>query len=174
VDHDAAGEGLVGVEADLEALAEFVGRLVPVGLGRDHLHQAAWRFQRTRAGGEAVLRHQRRHQAGAGRGTGVQRLGHGAELLAQAHGLRGGDAHGHRRAVRVQAQQARAPGGCTQHAGGAGDVPAAVVVLGVHHVADAARHVDAQHQRVDQLAAAGAAVFGQREQPQRPPARPGG
>ncbi len=34
----------------------------------------------------------------------------------------------------------------------AGDVPAAIVVVGIDHVADAARDVDAQHQRVDRAA----------------------
>ena len=110
VDHDAAGKGLVGVEGDLEALAQLVGDLAPVVLGGDGLHHAARRFQRLRAGGEAVLRHQRRHQAGARRGARVEGLGHGAELLAHADGLRGGDAQRHRRsAARPAPAGARRP-----------------------------------------------------------------
>ena len=58
-------------------------------------------------------------------------------------------------------------GGRAEHAGRAGDVPAAVVVVRVHHVADAARDVDAEHQRVDELAAARADVLGQRERRRR-------
>jgi len=87
VDDDAAGEGLVGVEGDLEALAELVGGLVPGALGRQHLRIAARRLERTRAGGEAVARQQRRQQPGARRAAGVEGLGHGAELLAQPEWL---------------------------------------------------------------------------------------
>ena len=174
VDHDAAGKGLVAVEGDLEALAQLVGDLVPVVLGGDGLHHAARGFQRLQAGGEALLRQQRGHQAGARGGAGVERLGHGAELLAHADGLRGGNAQRHRGLLGVQAEQAGAAGGRAQGAGGAGDVPAAVVVVGVHRVADAARHVDAQHQRVDQRTAAGPGLLGQRQQRRSTRARPGG
>ncbi|MNN14600.1 hypothetical protein D3C81_1276740 [compost metagenome] len=163
VDHDAAGKRLVGVERDLEAAAQFVGNLVPVGLGRDHLHEAARRLQRLRARGIAVPRHQRRHQPGARRAARVERLGHGAELLAQAHRLGSGDAQRHRRAVLVQPKQARAGRRRTQHAGGTGDVPATVVVVRIHGVAHAAGHVDAQHHGIGHGAAAGAGVLGQRQ-----------
>jgi hypothetical protein len=164
VDDDAAGKGLVGVEADLEALAQVRRDLGPVVLGGDGLHHAARRLQRARAGGEAVLRHQRGHQPGACGAAGVEGLGHGAELLAHAHRLRRRDAQRHGRALRVQAEQAGARGRGTHRPGAAGDVPAAVVVVGIHGIADAAAHVDAQHQRVDQGAAAGAGVLGQRQQ----------
>jgi hypothetical protein len=33
----------------------------------------------------------------------------------------------------------------------------------IDHVADTARHVDAEHQRIDELPAGGAAVFGERK-----------
>ena len=102
---------------------------------------------------EAVLRHQRRRQTGARRGAGMERLGHRAELLAHADRLRSRDAERHRRALDVERQEARARGGRAEHAGRAGDVPAAVVVVGIDHVADAARDVDAEHERVDELAA---------------------
>ena len=63
----------------------------------------------------------------------------------------------------VEAQQARAARGRAQHAGRAGDVPAAVVVIRVHHVAEPAGDVDAEHQRVDHLPPGGAGGFRERE-----------
>ena len=172
MDDDAAGERLVGVERDLEALAELVGHLVPGALVGDHLDEAARRLERARAGGEALAREQRRHQPGARRGAGMERLGHRAELLAQADRLRRGDAERHRRLLLVEAEQPGAAGGRAEHAGRSGDVPAAVVVVRVHDVADAAGDVDAEHQRVDHLAPAGAAPLGQRQH--RRGDRPGG
>ena len=89
-------------------------------------------------------------------------LGHGAELLAHADRLRGGNAQRHGGLLRVELEQAGAGGSRAQGAGGAGDVPTAVIVLRVHGVADAAGHVDAQHQRVNALTPAGADVLSQR------------
>ena len=77
----------------------------------------------------------------------MQRLGHRAELLAHADRLRRGDAERHRGRVRVEPQEPRAGGGRAEHPGRAGDVPAAVVVVGIDRVADAARDVDAEHER---------------------------
>ena len=163
MDDDAACERLVRVEGDLEALAQLVGRLVPRALVGDDLEQAARRLQRAGTRREAMPREQRRHQPGPRRRAGMERLGHGAELLAQAHRLRRCDAERHGTAAFVQAEDAGAAGRRAQHAGGPGDVPAAVVVVGVHHVADAARHVDAQHQRIDHVAPGRAALLRQRE-----------
>ncbi len=100
----------------------------------------------------------------------MEGLGHRAELLAQADGLRGRDAQRHLRLVRAQAQQARAGRCRAEAARRAGDVPAAVVVLRVDHVAHPAGHVDADHHRVDDLAAAGAAST---PPAPAPPSRPG-
>ena len=113
MDHDAAGERLVRVERDLEALAELVGDLVPRALRRVGLRDPARRLDRLRGRREAVLRHQRRRQARARRGARMERLGHRAELLAHADRLRRRDAERHRRAVGVErssrAQAAAAP-----------------------------------------------------------------
>ena len=162
MNHDAAGKGLEGVEGDLEALAQFVGDLVPVVLGGHGLHHAARCFQRLGAGSETFAGQQRRHHAGAGCTTRVKWLGHGAELFAHADRLRGGNAQRHSGLLCVQLEQAGAGGRRAQRTGGAGDVPAAVIVLRVHGVADAAGHVDAQHQRVYAFAPAGADVLSQR------------
>ena len=163
VDDDAAGEGLVGVERDLEAAAELVGDLVPVVLRRHDLRVAARRFERARARREALRREQRRDQARACRAPRMERLGHRAELLAQAYRLRRGDAERHRGLRFVELEQACAGRGRAEHAGRARDVPAAVVVIGVEGVAHAARHVDAEDERVDQRPTACAGVLGQRQ-----------
>ncbi len=163
MDHDAARERLVGVERKFKALPEFVRHLVPGTLVGDDLHESARRFERPHTGGEPVRREQRGHESGPRRGTGMKGLGHRPELLAQADRLRGRDAERHRGALRIEREQARAARGGAEHAGRTGDVPAAVVVVRVDSVADAAGHVDAEHQRVDDIAAARAAVLGQRK-----------
>ena len=164
VDDDAASKGLVGVERDLELLAQAHGGFVPVVLGGHHLHEATWRFQSTRAGRKTLLRHQGRHQPCACRSTRVQWFAHAAKLLAQTHGLRRRNANGHLRLLFVQAQHACTTGSGAQHAGAAGDVPATVVVRWVHDVAHAARDINAQHQGVDQCTATGTFQLGQRKQ----------
>ncbi len=127
------------------------------------LEQTPGRFERARRGRVAVLRQQRRHQAGARGAADVERLGHRAELLADADRLRCGDAQRHRRAVRIERQDPRAGRGGAEHAGRAGDVPAAVVVIGVDRVPDAARDIDPEHDRIDDLPSAGTRVLGERE-----------
>ena len=161
VNHDAASKGLVAVERNLKTLAQLVGDLAPVVLGGDGLHHAARSFQCLGAGRESLAGHQGRQQARTRRATGVKGLGHGAKLFAHAHGLRRGDAQRHHGVLHVQLEQ---PGACrrrTQRACAAGDVPAPVVVLGVHGVAHAAGHVNADHQCVDQLATRITHVFSQ-------------
>src|SRR3546814_3642921 len=51
-----------------------------------------------------------------------------------------------------------------EDAGGAGDVPAAVVVIGIDGVADAALHFDADNERGQQVAARQRADLRQRQQ----------
>jgi hypothetical protein len=94
----------------------------------------------------------------------VKGFGHGAKLLAHANRLRSGNAHGHGGLLHIQAEQARTSGGRAHAAGRAGDVPAPVVVVGVHAVAHATRHINAQHQSVDDLAARKMPVLGQCQQ----------
>src|SRR5262249_26080848 len=94
VDHDAARERLVGVERDLEAPAQLARDLAPVVLGGNHLAVTARGLERPRACRESVLREQRRREARAGGSAWMEGLRHGAELLAHADGLRGGDADG--------------------------------------------------------------------------------
>ena len=138
--------------------------LAPVALVRDHLRKATWCFQRARAGCEAVFGHQRAHQASACCTARVKRLGHGAKLLAQANRLARCQPQSHLRLMRVELEQACTACGCTQHAGGARDVPATVVVVGVHHVANTAGDVYANHQRINYFTPGVAIDFSQRQQ----------
>ena len=95
-----------------------------------------------------MLREERRRRGPrAPRRPGCSGLGHRAELLAHADGLRRRDAERHRGLLRVEARQARARGRGAEHAGRAGDVPAAIVVVRIDRVADAARDVDARARR---------------------------
>jgi hypothetical protein len=85
------------------------------------------------------------------------------ELLAHPDGLRGRHTQRPGGVLLVELEQPRAAGGRAERAGGSRDVPAAVVVLGIQRIAHAACNVDAEHQRVDHLAAARAAHLGERE-----------
>ena len=91
----------------------------------------------------------------------MERLAHGAEHLAQAGGLGGRDAQCPDHLLFVQAEQLAAGGGGSHHAGGAGDVPAGVVVVRVYRVADPALDLDAQHERVHEVFAADRTVLGE-------------
>ncbi len=52
---------------------------------------------------------------------------------------------------------------CAEYTGRAGDVPAHVIVIRIHHIADAARGFHAQHQRIEKLLARYRFVFRQRQ-----------
>src|SRR3546814_2792645 len=99
-------------------------------------------------------------------------LGHGTELLAQADRLRCCNAQGHDSLLDVHAQQAGAGSGRTQHACRTRNMPAPVVVIGVDHIAGAARHINADDQSIDKLTAAGTGKLSQGKQ--RGAHRPGG
>jgi hypothetical protein len=62
--------------------------------------------------------------------AGMKAFAHAAEHFAQAGRLGCGDAQGPRHPLLVQAQQLADRGRRAKHAGSAGDMPAAVVVLG--------------------------------------------
>ena len=93
----------------------------------------------------------------------MEALGHGAEHLAQSHGLRGGEAQRPDHLLFGQAEQLAGRRRGAEHAHRAGDVPAHVVVRGIDGVADAAFDFDAEHQGVQEIAPADRAVLGQRQ-----------
>ena len=150
---DAAGERLVRVVRDFEILSQAIGDRVPFPLRRIRLQEPARRLERATRCRVAMARKKRGHQAHPRRGAGMQRLGHRPELLAHAGRLRRRDADCHRRLLDIQAQQARASRRGTEHAGRAGDVPAAIVMRRIDCVADAARDIRAEDDRVDELPA---------------------
>ena len=167
MNHDSAGERLVRVEGDLEALPEAVGDFGPVALGRVGLHEPAPRLERAVRRGIAVSRHQCRGEPRARGAADVKRLGHRTELLAHADRLRRRDAERHRGLLRVEPEEPRGGCGGAQHAGRAGDMPSAVVVVGIDRVADAALDVDPDHDRIDERAPRRTEVLGERQRRRR-------
>src|SRR4051812_24044042 len=72
--------------------------------------EAALGLEDVPRGGEPVAREGSREDAALGRTTGVERLGHRAEVLAQAARLAGGDAERDRGVARVEPEQSRRRG----------------------------------------------------------------
>jgi hypothetical protein len=77
----------------------------------------------------------------------MEGLAHGAEHLAQAGGLGGRRAERLGHLLRVEAERL-AGGGGAEDAGRSGDVPAAIVMLRIDRVADAALDLDAEDEGV--------------------------
>ena len=103
----------------------------------------------------------------------MKALGHRAEHLAQADRLRRGKAERPDHLLLGQAEQPAARRRRAEHAGRAGDVPAAIVVRRVDGVADAALDFDAEHQRMQEVASRHRPRFGEREDRRTRPGRPG-
>ena len=174
VHDDAAGERLVGVQQQLEPLAEAAGDLVPLHLGADDVRPAALAleadgrrceiFRRQQRGGEAVLRGPARMKA----------FRHRAEHLAQADRLRRGQTQRPDHLLFAEPEQLAARCGGAEDAGGAGDVPAAIVVRGIDGVADPAFHFDAEDERVQEVAAGNRAAVRPARGSPAPPDRPDG
>ena len=122
--HDAARVGLVGVGAQVEIDAEPCRDLREVVGRRLDRREAARTFDAVHARREAFLGEQRRGVAVLCRTSGVERLRHRAEHLAQTRGLcrrqPDGPDHFLHRQFHQPADRGRGP----EHAGGAGDVPA--------------------------------------------------
>ena len=110
-------------------------------------------FGREQCRGEAVLGGPARMEA----------LRHRAEHLAEAHRLRRGEAERPHHLLFGQAQQLAARGGRAEDTGGPRDVPAAIVVRGIHRVADAAFRFHAEDQRVEEVATGYRLQFRERE-----------
>ena len=160
---DAAGERLVGVERGLVALAEVADDLVVVLLGADRVGPAALGLDHGVGRGE-VLRGQDRREDAVGRGAArIEALVHRAEGFAQAHRLRCGQPERPRHLLLVQPHQLADGRGRAEHAGGAGDVPADIVMVRIDRVADPALGLDAEHQRVEEILARDRLHLRQRE-----------
>ncbi len=94
----------------------------------------------------------------------MEALGHRAEHFAQSHRLRRGQTDRVAHAHLVEAQHLAGGDSGAEHAGGAGGVPADLLMCRRHRSGDAALRLDAQHHGVDEVAAAEFAVFRQRQQ----------
>ena len=94
----------------------------------------------------------------------MQRLAHRAEHLAQPRRLRCGDAERPDRLRFREPEHACGSGRSAEDAGGAGDVPTDVVVARINGVADAALHLDAERERMNERAAMHRTVFREREE----------
>ena len=164
MDHDAAGERLVRILGELPGVAEAIGDCRVVALGREHVRESALAFDADRTAREIVLRKERSVEAVLCSHAGMERLAHRAEHLAQPRRLRRGDAE---RPDRLRFRESEHPcgrGRCAEDAGRAGDVPADVVVAGINGVADAALHLDAERERMNERAAMHRTVFREREE----------
>ena len=166
---DAARERLVGVDAQIEVVAEAGRDLRQVVRRRLHRREPARPLDAVLAGGESFLREQRRRVAVLRGAPGMKRLAHRAEHLAQPGGLRRGEADRPDHLLHRQAHQPADRRRGAEHAGRAGDVPAGVVVRGIDGVADARLGFEAEDERVDEVAAADA---GSRSHTRTAPRRP--
>ena len=141
-------------------------------VNREHRGEAPGRFDGPLGAGQPVGGEQGRGQAVLGGPSDVEGLAHGPEHLPEPRGLGGGRAQGPAHAPAVQSERAAGCGCGTEDPGGGGDVPADVVMVGVHGVADAAFHLHPEDQRMEEVAAGDGPVLGQGQQ--RCGHRPGG
>ena len=144
--------------AEDRPVASGLGRraAVDVALGRDGREEAQRMLQRVRRGREAGGGKARGDDAGMRRASGVERLGHGAEVGDEAGALRGAERNRGGGLVGVEAAQRGAGRGRADGAEDARGVPALLVVLvgiaalqvGPHLVA---RDVGRRHLRAARL-----------------------
>ena len=150
---DPARERLVRVDVQLPRRAEAVGDLAQVVLGRRHRRPAARALDAVGAAREALLRQQRGGVAVLRGAARVQRLAHRAELLAHAGGLGPARPIAQTICCAVEPQQRADRDRRAEHADAAGAVPAGRVVRRVRGVAQPRRGLEAEHERVDEVAA---------------------
>ena len=129
-----------------------------IGLGG---REAARMLQDVRARRHPVPRPQRRGQPGLGRATGVERLGHRAELRLEAGRLRVGQAVSAGRSRLVELQQVSAGGRSAEGSYGARGVKAARIVAGAERTADQAGGLVAGDEGLDQRVAGYGTCLGQ-------------
>ena len=158
-----ASERLVGVERQFEPLAEPTRDLLPLHLGGQDVHPSALALERDVGRGEVLRREHGRGQAVLRGPARVVALRHRAEHLAQADRLGRGQAQRPHHLRFGQPEQFAAGGGRAEHARGTGDVPPAIVVRGIDRIADAALHLDAEDQRMQEITAGDRLHFRERE-----------
>src|SRR5690606_1302248 len=85
--------------------------------------------------------------------AGMEALRHRAEHLAQARGLRRGEAERPGHSLRIQPEKPAGGRGRAEDARRAGDVPSAIVVLRIDGIADPALDLDADEEGGDEVPA---------------------
>ena len=163
MDHDAARKRLVAVGVELPRFTQPLGDPGQVALGRENVRESPPALDRLGRAGEILACEERRREPVPCRKPDVQRLAHRAEHLAQARGLRGGNAERPYELLLAQTEELARRGRRAEHARGSGDVPADVVVAGVYGVADAALDLDAKRERVQEIGTADRSIFGECE-----------
>ncbi len=162
VDHHAARVWLDPVVEDLPPLTEAVHQVGGRAGRRHHGEHAATALERVGRAGESAGGKQTGPHACLGGMPGVERLRHGAELLAVTGGLGGGDAEAMRGGHSLEPEQPDRDRRRGQRAGGPGHVPARVVVLGVERIAGPGGQLVAEGVRGEQVDAPAAAPLRQR------------
>ena len=125
--------------------------------------EAAVRFQPSGRRGEAERRQLRGDDAAFGGATGVKRLGHRPEVLAQAAGLRGGDTQRAPRRFAIEAEQLRGRRGGADRTARRRAVKALLVVARQDRFGNLALDFDADLIRRHQVAAAAPVALRERQ-----------
>ena len=125
--------------------------------------EAAIGFQAVGRRSEAERRQLRRDDAAFGRASGMKRLGHGAEVLAQAAGLSGAQAQRAPRGFAIEAEELRGARGGADRAAGRGAVEALLVMARQDRLGHLAFDFDADLIRGHQVAAAPPVALGERQ-----------
>ncbi len=125
--------------------------------------EAARRLQYVLGRGEPGSRELRCHYTVLGRSPGVERLGHGSELLPQPAGHRGRHRESPCNDLRIAGQEPNCPGGRAQRADHARRVEAGFVEPRVGGFRQLARYLDAERVRGQRLAATRAGQLGERQ-----------
>ena len=156
--------GLVHVAGELEVLAQTFGDDGRVEAAREHVSPAARRFDAALRAVEIPGREQCCAKPVACGRARMKALAHRAEHLAQTRRLRGCDAERPRHLLHAQTQQLSGCGGCAEHTGRAGDVPADVVVLGKDRKREAALDFHTEDEGMKKVCAGDIAPLAEREE----------
>ena len=137
--------------------------LAQVVLPGHHGGETATPFEYLGGRSEVPCRQQRSQDARPGRHARVEGLGHGAEGLPNARRLGARYPHSVDHLLRRESEEPATRRHRAEHATGAGDVEARVVVGGVHGQPDPAAGFHPQHRRHEEAHAAGPAVLARRQ-----------
>ena len=164
VNHEPAGVRLVHVAHQFVALPPASGDHVGIEFRRHHPRETARGLDRLLGTREVAEGEERGGEAVARRAPGMQALAHTAKHFLQACRLGGGDPQRPGSLLRIESEELGRRRRCTEHARGAGNVPAGFVVFRKDRQADALLGFHAQDERMRKLRAAHPAPLGKRQQ----------